>query len=435
MDARGEGAALPPDRGLVRAGKTRFPSNHDAKSVELMKDVQRVAIVDPSDVTREELRKVLLGMESIWLEAECARYEFFFDVISQSSPDVVIVSLDSDQAKALTLISQLTQVSPDLPVLAVSAKGDGAAILQALRSGAKEFLTVPLVLEELLKALARLRPRGDNRNGSSGEAASKAESQIIAVLGSRGGVGCTSVAVNLGATLAQRPGQSVALVDLDLALGDADVALDLMADYTLADVALNVERLDMQFLRQALSKHKCGLSLLPHPVQMEDIALIREDSLQRVIGLLRASFTHLVLDLSKSFAPTDVTSLHMADVILLVAQLELSSLRNVVRLVQTLGNDPTLGEKVRVVLNRVGGESEISLKKAEETIGQPVYWQLPNDVKLMTESRNQGVPLVLHAPKSKLQQSYAGLAQALSGKEAPAPVKEKPNRWALFARR
>ena len=99
-----------------------------------MKDVQRVAIVDPSDVTREELRKVLLGMESVWLEAECARYEFFFDVISQSSPDVVIVSLDSDQNKALTLIAQLPRSAPDLPILAVSAKGDGQAILQALRA-------------------------------------------------------------------------------------------------------------------------------------------------------------------------------------------------------------------------------------------------------------------------------------------------------------
>src|SRR3954453_14396848 len=102
-----------------------------------MRDVQRIAIVDPSDTTREELRKVLLGMESIWLEAECARYEFFFDVISQSSPDVVLVSLDSDQNKALSLIAQLAQVNHDLPILAVSAKGDGQAILQALRSGAK----------------------------------------------------------------------------------------------------------------------------------------------------------------------------------------------------------------------------------------------------------------------------------------------------------
>jgi pilus assembly protein CpaE len=402
-----------------------------------MKDVQRIAIVDPSDATREELRQVLLGMDSLWLEAECARYEFFFDVISQSSPDVVIVSLDSDQTKALQLIAQVTQVSPDLPILAVSGKGDGQAILQALRSGAKEFLTAPVVIEDLLKALQRLRPRADSRPGyeTNGKGNSSPEQQVIAVLGSRGGVGCTSIAVNLGATLAQAADHSVALVDLDLALGDADVALDLMADYTLADVALNVERLDMQFLRRSLSKHSCGLSLLPHPVQMEDISLIREDSLQRVIGLLRASFTHLVLDLSKSFSATDIAALHTADVILLVAQLELSSLRNVVRIVQTLGNDVALGEKLRIVINRVGGDSDITLKKAEETIGKPIFWQLPNDTKLMMESRNQGVPLLQHAPKSKLQQSFAGLAGAICGAAVEAPVKEKAGRWALFARR
>ena len=222
-----------------------------------MKDVQRVAIVDPGDETREALRKVLLGIESVWLEAECARYEFFFDVISQSSPDVVIVSLDSDVNKAQTLIGQLAQVSPDLPILAASSKGDGQAILQALRNGAREFLTVPVVLEELLKALQRVRPRLDGRQ--NGDASGRGGvtppiQQVIAVLGSRGGVGCTSLAVNLGATLAQQPSHSVALVDLDLALGDADVALDLMADYTLADVAMNVDRLDMQFLRRSLEQ-------------------------------------------------------------------------------------------------------------------------------------------------------------------------------------
>src|SRR5204862_5564293 len=99
-----------------------------------MRDVQRIAIVDPADATREELRNVLLGMESVWLEAECSRYEFFFDVIQQSQPDVVVISLDSDQAKALQLISTLSAQAPDLPILAISARGDGQAILQALRS-------------------------------------------------------------------------------------------------------------------------------------------------------------------------------------------------------------------------------------------------------------------------------------------------------------
>jgi pilus assembly protein CpaE len=401
-----------------------------------MREVQRIAIVDPSDTSREELRNVLLGMESIWLEAECARYEFFPEVISQSNPDVAVISLDSDQAKALQLISQLTEDTPDMPILAISARGDGQAILQALRNGAREFLTVPVVLEELLKALQRLqrgRANGESRNGS--ESSAKVESLVIAVLGSRGGVGCTSIAVNLGATLAQNSHHTAALIDLDLALGDADVALDLMGDHTLADVALNIERLDLQFLRRSLTKHASGLSLLPHPVQLEDAGLIREDHLQRVIGLLRASYTHLVLDLSKSFSPTDVTALRMADIILLVAQLDLSSLRNVVRMLLTLGADDTLANKVQIVLNRVGSETDISLKKAEETIGKPIYWQIPNDPKPMIESRNQGAPLLQYAPKCKAQQSISGLAEALCGKQLQPAAKEKGGRWGLFSRK
>jgi pilus assembly protein CpaE len=401
-----------------------------------MRDVLRIAIVDPSDVTREELRNVLLGLEQVWLEAECSRYEFFYDVIAQSQPDVVMISLDSDQNKALALISALNAEAPDLPVLAVSARGDGQAILQALRSGAKEFLTAPVVMEELLRALNRLqRPSSGASTRPGDPPGTRVESQVIALLGSRGGVGCTTLGVNLGATLAQDPQLGVALVDLDLALGDADVALDLVADYTLADVALNVDRLDMQFLKRSLSRHSSGLSLLPHPVQMEDAGLIREDQLQRVIGLLRASYSHLFLDLSKSFSPNDITALRMADTILLVAQLELSSLRNVVRMLMTLSADDTLGPKVKVVLNRVGSESDITVAKAEETIGKPIFWQIPNETRAINEARNDGKPLLQHAPKSKAQLALNGLADALLGRAVKAAAKETSRGWSLFSRR
>lgn len=400
-----------------------------------MKEVQRIAIVDPCDQTRDELRGALLGLESIWLEAECSRYEFFGDVIQQSTPDVVMIALDSDPTKAMQLISQIALELPQLPILAISARGDGQSILQALRSGAKEFLTSPVVMEELIKALKRLTPtvvaEGPTSNGTH---TSRVESLVIAVLGSSGGVGCTSLAVNLGATLAQDQNSTVALVDMDLALGDADVALDLLADYTLADVALNIERLDMTFLKRSLCKHASGLYLLPHPVQVEDAAVIQEDHLQRVISLLRASYTHLILDLSKGFTPADMAALRLADVILLVAQLELSSLRNIVRVLMTLNNDLELAEKVQVVLNRIGNDSDITLEKAEETIGRPFFWQIPNEPKVMLESRNHGVPLVTHAPRCKAQQSIAGLAASLTGKEAPAPEKKKARGWGLFSR-
>ena len=392
-----------------------------------MKDVLRIAIVDPSDSTREPLRNLLLGVESVWLEAECSRYEFFIDVARQSNPDLVVVTLDAEHNKALQLIQQLTVEFPNMPILSISARGDGQSILQALRAGAKEFLTAPVVLEELLLALTRLR---QNRVSSDGTPAVngnlKTESLVITVVGSRGGVGCTSLAVNLGCNLAQEPNHNVALVDLDLALGDADVALDLIPDYTLADVAMNIDRLDMTFLRRSLCKHDSGLSLLPHPVQMEDISLIHEDHLQRVIGLLKASYSHLIFDLSKRFTPTDLTAMRMSDAILVVAQLELTSLRNVVRMLHTLGNEEGLGERVKVIVNRVGSEEgDITLKKAEETIARPIFWQVPNDYKAMLGARNAGVPLLTYAPKSKAQQSLVGLASALCGKNSGEPKKER----------
>src|SRR5205823_3662319 len=120
---------------------------------------------------------------------------FFTEVVKQSRPNVVVISLDADQAKALTLIAQIAAEQPGLPILAISGQSDGQSILQALRAGAKEFLTQPVVLEDLLKALQRLSNAAPGSNG-----AAKVDSLTIAVMGSRGGVGCTSLAVNLGCT-------------------------------------------------------------------------------------------------------------------------------------------------------------------------------------------------------------------------------------------
>jgi pilus assembly protein CpaE len=293
------------------------------------------------------------------------------------------------------------------------------------------------VLEELMTALRRISPKAvaetKASNGTTGTNRS-GDTLVIAILGSRGGVGCTSLAVNIGACLAKEPGATVALIDLDVALGDADVALDLTPDYTLADVALNIEKIDMQFIRRSLSRHESGLHVLPRPIQLEDASVVQPEHLQRLIGLLRTSYTHLILDLSKSFSPCDVTALRLADIILLVGQIDLSSLRNLVRMQAALNNDPELAEKVQIVLNRVGGEQDITMKKAEELIGKAIYWQVPNDPRPLYEARNQGIPLITFAPKSKVHQSIHALALALIGKENK-PAKEKKSGWAsLFGR-
>ena len=383
-----------------------------------MSNVLRLAIVDPDDSTRESLKSVLLGMDLIWLEAECSRYEFFSDVVAQTNPDIGLVAIDHDPDKALRLVTQLGQSSPECAVLVVSSSSDGNLILQAMRAGAKEFLTQPVRIEDLLAALGRISERrfGHNENRPRG-------SRVIAVAGSIGGVGTTSLAVNISCTLAADKNNSVALVDLDLCLGDADVFLDIIPDYTLVDVAQNVSRLDFTLLKRSLTKHASGLYLLPRPVQLEDIGLITAEDLQRVIGLMKATFTHLVLDLSKSYSSIDLMALEMANDVLLVTQLDLPCLRNVVRLMMSFGEMEGIADKVKIVVNRVGLESgQITLKKAEETIGKDIFWQLPNDYRAMIEVRNNGVPLIEQAPKAAITQSIVTLAEALcSDQKVEAP--------------
>ncbi|WP_020470322.1 AAA family ATPase [Zavarzinella formosa] len=392
--------------------------------------MHRIAIVDPNEASRESLRTMLLGVDFVWLEAECARYEYFFDVVQQSTPDLAIVALDGDKPKALAMIGQLGAEYPKLSIITISS--DSTVLLQSLQLGAKHFLTDPPSLEAMVTTLRKALhevPGTAERPGLPN--AQKANGQIISVLGSRGGIGCTSIAVNLAAALASWPENNVALIDLDLAMGDADIAVELPGNdnISMGDLARNIERLDMNYLRRALVKHPdTGLSILRHPLELHEISGIHEGHIERILNLVKMSYTHLIADLSKGLLPTDLMSLRMSSTILLVCQLELSSLRNVVRLIHSLSMEGDLGDRIRVVVNRTGSEhmeDGITVKKAEEVIGKPIFWQIPNDSKAMIGSRVAGMPLIKHSPKSRAHQSVLGLAQALTGRTPVAEAAKK----------
>jgi pilus assembly protein CpaE len=392
-----------------------------------MGHVLRIAICDPKDASRDALKSSLLGLDHVWLEAECSRYEFFPDVVGQTHPDIAFIALDSNPDKALDLVAELSKTAHDCATLVTSASTDGNLILRTMRAGAKEFLTTPLKSEDVAAALQRVA-----RQHKGGGASKARGCQLITVAGATGGVGSTSLAVNLGCALAADPNHTVALLDLDLALGDADVFLDTIPEYTLTDVAQNVSRLDLTLLKRSLTKHDSGLYLLPRPVQLEDARLVTPDDMVRVLGLLKAAFTHLIIDTSKSFTPLDLFALRESDVVLLVTQLDLPCLRNVVRLLMSFKDDPKIDPKVRVVVNRVGYDTgQISLKKAQDTIGRDIYWQVPNDYRVMVEVRNNGVPLMQQAPKAAITQSIGQLADAITGKQddATADPANKSRSW------
>ena len=374
-----------------------------------MSGTLRISICDPDESTRDNLKKYLVGMDQVWLEADCSRYDAFADIVGQTTPDIAIIDIDSDDGEALQLVESLSRSHPECGVIVVSRQTDGQMILKAIRAGAREFLNSPVQIDELVGALDRIAATlGGSQRSNAGS--------IITVAGSSGGVGTTSIAVNLAVALASKPDRSVVLIDLDLALGDADVFLDMIPDYTLLDVAQNITRLDLALLRKSLTKHNSGVYLLPRPVQIEDIDSISNEDFKRVLGLLKASFTHLVIDLSKSYNRLDIAALEASNHILLLTQLDLPCLRNVVRLLSSLEAYDGVNDKVHVVVNRSGlDKSQISSSKAEETIDREIFWRIPNNYGVISECRNNGVPLLENAKNAAITTSICDLAEKLSG--------------------
>ncbi len=401
-----------------------------------MSGTTRIAVCDPNEGSREVLKKYLLGMDNVWLEADCSRYEFFTDIVTQTTPDVGIINLDADPETALKMVESVNGSHSGCALVVISSSSDGQLILRAVRAGAREFLNWPLQIEDLIGALDRV-----SATGNSGKKAKSGS--VIAVAGASGGVGSTSVGVNLACALAQDPDKSVVLVDLDVSLGDADVFLDTIPEYTLLDVAQNISRLDLSLLRKSLTKHETGVYLLPRPVQLEDVETITQDNFNRVLSLLKASFSHLIIDLSKSYNKLDMTAIKAASHVVLLTQLDLPCLRNVVRLMMSFENQDGVADKVKIVVNRSGlDKSQIGLKKAEETIGRQIFWQIPNNYGVVSESRNNGVPLINMAPKSNITQTIAELALAICGDSASvegdsakaAPEKSKKSLFSFLGK-
>jgi pilus assembly protein CpaE len=194
--------------------------------------------------------------------------------------------------------------------------------------------------------------------------------------------------------------------------------------------------MDFALLKKSMTKHSSGLYLLPRPVQLQDASLVAPEDFRRVLGLLKASFTHVLLDLSKAYSMLDMCALEEADHVLLVTQLDLPCLRNVVRLMMSFDEVDGLKDKTKIVVNRVGLDAgQIGLKKAQETIGRDIFWQIPNDYRTMVEVRNNGVPLLEQFPKAGITQAVVTLAATLSGDSPLEETHEKqPNSagWLKF---
>jgi pilus assembly protein CpaE len=394
-----------------------------------MKDPIRIVLVDPDQETRKASQQLLAGIPGIWLSEVFDSYQEAEARASEIGANLSIVILDHHTDSALELIQKITQTNPGAIVLPASRRAESGVILKAIRAGAREFLPLPASPDELLDAVTRLlRGRGES------QAADNLGPKIISVTSAAGGIGCTTVAVNLATTLAACKEQESLLLDLDLMFGTVDAWLDITMDHTVSDMLPNFERLDLTLLKRSITRHaSSGLYVLPHPATMQEAASVDPDRLRRLFGLLRAAFGTIVIDTSKGLQATDFMAFEISDVILVVVQFDLVCLRNTARLLALFREYEGYAERVQLVANRTGSfDWEISQKKAEETLKMPISWQIPNSAKLFQEVRIKGAPIADVGRGSRVHHAFLELARTFRPPSEGKPSKPKRGMFAAL---
>ena len=335
--------------------------------------------------------------------------------------NLLILELGEDTERDFQHVESLLRSNAVREVFLTSRDTTPQMLVKAIRTGAKEFLPQPLVDDEVRQALERARLR---REGSKHKEPVKL-GQVISVMGGKGGVGATTVAVNLAVTMAaMEPVRSVVLIDMNLLFGEIPLFLELKPRYHWGEIAKQVYRLDADFLMNVLSKHPSGVHVLPAPsyfhYDQEEVPRIMD----RVLQLTRRMFDVVIIDAGYLLGKLSSKTLEMSNKVVLVSILSVPCLSNTTKLLESFRS---LGfprkEVVKIVVNRYAKNAEISVKEAEESLNASVFWTLPNDYKVTMSAINHGKPISEIAPRAPITRSLRGLADALLEREDTAKRK------------
>ena len=295
--------------------------------------------------------------------------------------DVVVLDLDSDPEYALNLVRSIC-VGARATVMVFSAKTDRAILLNAMRAGAREYLTLPIdsdLLGDALKRISALRPPPENY--------SKPDGSLLVFLNAKGGAGATTLATNFAVALARDSGKRTLLIDLNLPLGDVAINLGIKAEHSIANALDHANRLDRNLLNGMLVKHGSGLWVLAAPTELT-ATHFSDWAIDKLVELARLDFDAVVVDAGAKLYMESTRLFDVTAVIYLVTQIGIAPLRNANRVIQKLSTPGS--PRVEIVLNRLDARrQEIAEEYVVKALTRPAEWKIPDSPDAVRRSARE----------------------------------------------
>jgi pilus assembly protein CpaE len=332
--------------------------------------------------------------------------------------DVLVVDGRGDSQTSMSTIERLRASSPHATIVNIAQQAQPEVIIQAMRAGANEFFTWPLAEETFHEAIRRMAARRESTTGAR-------RATTIAFFGAKGGAGTTTVAVNCGVELSRLSKRPTVIVDLKPGLGEVSLFLGVRSRYTLLDAVDNGHRLDGDFLRELLGKHKSNLEILAGSDQFDRPSTADGPAIDEVFRLLTQKYEYVVIDAGNQMAGCATAALYTSDIICIVANPDVPSVRNAQRLLDRIEQLGVAGERVRVLLNRAAEPYPIPLSQIEGALGRPIDHKFPSDYRTVSTALNSGVPLALSGHSDLAAQFDAFTRRILEPdvKSTPTPGK------------
>lgn len=370
-----------------------------------MENLSSVFILDKNEQSRNITKSFIEGLEFIENIEVFDNYKQGYEAIKNSQNSIVIMDISEEFAELNEIADNIKLCTSKIIITSLDYSTN--TIIKALRLGAKEFLPKPILKDDLIRVLTML-------NSVSTESDSS-QSKIISVYSNKGGIGKTTIAVNLAAELARVTKDKVALIDLNLQLGDISTFLNLNPPFDVNYVMRKLVDKSEDILIKGFEKYKdTSLYILADPSYIEQSESITPAMVTILFAALKKVFSYIVIDMSSSIDPISLKILDSSDWILFTTIVNIPAIRNAQRCLNLFRSRKYPKDKVKIIINRYMDNDEINLEDIENTLGETIYWKIPNNYFTIMEAINKGETITEINAKSNIGNSFRDFATRVS---------------------
>ncbi|MGB5824456.1 MAG: AAA family ATPase, partial [Proteocatella sp.] len=349
------------------------------------------------------------------------------DKIENINPELVIMTFDEHDTDVLNIAERIYMGRPQCSIIFLVDAINTEVLQKSMSAGVRNVAFFPENGNDFVEWIKTIHNNDKMRNQSMVETKSISWiSKVITVFGAKGGIGKTTIAVNLAVKLAEQ-NKKVALLDFDLEFGDVSVFLNLDVKDTLAELLQEKSEFDIDTVRSYMNVHSSGVHVLCAPKSPEYSEGINSNQIEKLMNSLRSYYDYVIIDTPASFNEITLTTIEGSVMLIFVTGLDISILRNS-KLSMNLLESLQQKDKVRMVINR-DVEGNITANDVEKIIGKNIWAKIPSDYNVAVNALNKGVPFVISTPKNKMSMAFDELAEKVSfGQESSGRVEQKKSK-------